>query len=749
MRFSFKKGTHQHHLGKIGHFPGYYSGFSTTNNCCYLGEETVDENGDTRVTWDMWHRFPASWHTKTGGYLQHKYGVLHYDLRKIGDATNNFAWQNNTKPSWTMNWQKGSDPFNGKWVISGWNTSTMGSVPVSPSFPEQADNPPYSGLIDAVSNINGYEHKITTVIHTGAATEIPTAEEREEFLQVTLPNGIKTVIDDKTSGITEYAKKQAWVKMLLRVVGINGQTYGPITVKHEAPPDVTYTWFWKRYNLFLDRFDIGSEENTKFADTLTVPNSTVGLRTGGSSPFTATTNIHLVSPIIEPVVNLDTIHSVEALFCPLHNIGEKMSYIEGGQTYTIEMGPNHQHYYYDGGADSTTRSANINVVEIVNNQSKYANGAFPSGTLGADEWLLPGDVYSYGNGLVHLVGSDAVVVGAGGPPAPEPPPPEPSVEEMEEIDTWIETNKVEVDETKTVAENLTASRAVLKNMSKAKKEDGSVPEIAGKPIVMPKTQNDKIEVNATTLESVHKFKPAELGLPQISITKTLAPATDDGYGGTTEAETEVVEIIKEDTEIVLLEADGETTTPVEITVPNVVVYWPGGEGDSIKYKEGDVEYKVLIGDNNKHYYKTVEDGGVEFNHRVFVLSVGNGNSYDSATTGGALLPVGGYLLPGDVYKMTEDSSVTHFVGSDGAISDDNTAMRKFFVQLALCDDNGRELSTSASANGAWANGLTTNCAFERVVHLETGRKYYLKATSDTSGNQIRDMGFSVVSWDSV
>ena len=114
-----------------------------------------------------------------------------------------------------------------------------------------------------------------------------------------------------------------------------------------------------------------------------------------------------------------------------------------------------------------------------------------------------------------------------------------------------------------------------------------------------------------------------------------------------------------------------------------------------------------------------------------------------------LLPVGGYLLPGDVYKMTEDSSVTHFVGSDGAISDDNTAMRKFFVQLALCDDNGRELSTSASANGAWANGLTTNCAFERVVHLETGRKYYLKATSDTSGNQIRDMGFSVVSWDSV
>ena len=40
--FSFKKGTHQHNLGKIGHFAGFYSVFSTSNNCCYLGEETVD-----------------------------------------------------------------------------------------------------------------------------------------------------------------------------------------------------------------------------------------------------------------------------------------------------------------------------------------------------------------------------------------------------------------------------------------------------------------------------------------------------------------------------------------------------------------------------------------------------------------------------------------------------------------------------------------------------------------------------------
>ena len=318
------------------------------------------------------------------------------------------------------------------------------------------------------------------------------------------------------------------------------------------------------------------------------------------------------------------------------------------------------------------------------------------------------------------------------------PPPIPESADLDAPQVWLTSKITPADTSKSVRENMEANREVIRNMGKARKENGEIPKIADsdgveRPIVISAGTNNKIALTKDSIKTVHKFKRADLALPAIPAVNPSDP--------------EEKPIIDDDTDIILIEASGNMATPIEISTDGVVLYWPGVEGDSARYIDNDREYIVTVGADSKHTFEVLNMFDNPETHAVYVVKVADGNEYDgTAPVSGQYLPDGGCLLPGDVYKFTENSMLYNVVGSNLSYSVDTATPKQLYIELQLKTQDGEILAYSASENAAFAPGLASNCSFKRLVYLNKDVQYHFNVESDTDGNQLQEFNADVKSW---
>jgi hypothetical protein len=317
------------------------------------------------------------------------------------------------------------------------------------------------------------------------------------------------------------------------------------------------------------------------------------------------------------------------------------------------------------------------------------------------------------------------------------PPPIPESADLDAPQVWLTSKITPADENKSIRENIEANREVIRNLGKSRKENGEIPKIADsdgveRPIVISAGTDNKIALTKDSIKTVHKFKRADLALPAIPAINPSDP--------------EEKPIIDDDTDIILIEASGVMVTPIEISTDGVLLYWPGVEGDSARYIDNDREFIVTVGADSKHTFEVLNMFDNPETHAVYVVKVAN-DDYDGTTpVSGQYLPDGACLLPGDVYKFTENSMLYNVVGSNLSYSVDTATPKQLYIELQLKTQDGEILAYSASENAAFAPGLASNCAFKRLVYLNKDIEYHFNVDTDTADNQLQEFNADVKSW---